>query len=156
MPELSWAELEAACPVALGGGASVRITQDMVDRHAATTGDEQWIHNDPERARRDSPFGGPIAQGFLLTALLTQLSSGFTFPAMPPVSMMVNYGLDRVRFLSPVLVGESVQVHGNLVGVRTRGDGSAVLTVELEMTAPERAGVDARLVMAARWLFLAA
>lgn len=69
-------EVAAACPYDLGQSSPLLITQQMVDAHAETTGDAQWIHNDPERAIRESPFGAPIVQGFLLLAVLTQLSSG--------------------------------------------------------------------------------
>ena len=67
------------------------VTQEMVDTHAATTGDAQWIHNDPEPARRESPFGGPIAQGFLLLALLTDLSAGLTFPSFGPIPSSLSW-----------------------------------------------------------------
>lgn len=146
--------LAASCPVDLGRSEPVQITQEMVDAHAATTGDAQWIHNDPDRARRESPFGGPIAQGFLLTALLTQLSGGFSFPALGSVTMLVNYGFDRVRFLSPVPVGATVALHGTLAQVRAKPDGSAVLAVDVELRIPADRD-DAGPAMVARWLFLA-
>lgn len=164
------AEMAAAVPIDLGSSRPVRITQEMVDVHADTTGDEQWIHNDPERARRESPFGGPVAQGFLLMSLLTRLSSDLTFPAYGPVGMLVNYGFDRVRFVGPVPVGSAVRAHGTLSEVRARGDGSAVLSVDVELEldrgsdpaggADHRDGADGRAgadgpVMVARWLFLA-
>ena len=124
----SLAELSAALPVDLGRSAAVRITQEMVDVHAATTGDAQWIHNDPERARRESPFGGPVAQGFLLLSLRT------------------------------VPVGSSVELHGTLAEVRSRGDGSAVLAVdaELHVVADDDPGTTGKgPAVVARWLFLA-
>jgi acyl dehydratase len=145
-------ELAAACPVDLGRSEALRITQEMVDTHAGTTGDAQWIHNDPERARRESPFGGPVVQGFLLLAVLTRLSGGLTFPPFGPVAMLVNYGFDRVRFVRAVPVGASVRLVGHLTEVRTRPDGAAVLGVDVELSAddePERPAV------VARWLFLA-
>lgn len=125
------------------------ITQEMVDVHARTTGDAQWIHNDPGRARRESPFGGPVVQGFLLLSCLTRLSSGLRFPDTGPVAMLVNYGFDRVRFVAPVPVGATVELHGTLVQVRPRdtGDGH-VLAVDVELRHEDRTAV------AARWLFL--
>lgn len=146
------AELAAAVPVDLGSSEAVRITQEMVDNHAATTGDAQWIHNDPERARRESPFGGPIVQGFLLMSLLTRLSSDLTFPAYGPVAMLVNYGFDRVRFLRPVPVGASVRLSGTLADVRPKDDGAAVLAVDVELHLDDG---DRGPVAIARWLFLA-
>lgn len=151
-------ELAALVPVELGTSAEVLVTQEMVDVHAATTGDAQWIHNDPERAERESPFGGPIVQGFLLLSLLTQLSSGLTFPERGRVAMMVNYGFDRVRFLRPVPVGARVRLHGVLAGVRLRDDGSAVLSVDLELhdgTTTDGTTIGDSPAVVARWLFLA-
>lgn len=149
---MTLAELADAVPVELGSSGPVLITQEMVDTHADTTGDAQWIHNDPERARRESPFGGPVAQGFLLLALLTRLSSGLSFPAYGPVAMLVNYGFERVRFVAPVPVGVSVRLHGTLAEVRPRGDGSAVLAIDVELLVGDD---DATPAMVARWLFLA-
>lgn len=83
------------------------ITQEQVDTFADATGDHQWIHVDPERAKRESPFGGPIAHGFLTLSMiplfLPRLLSyeGFT--------LGVNYGLDRVRFPAPVPVGSKIR-----------------------------------------------
>lgn len=144
-------ELAAAVPIDLGASDVVPITQEMVDTHAATTGDAQWIHNDPERARRESPFGAPVAQGFLLLSLLTRLSSGLRFPEYGPVSMLVNYGFDRVRFVRTVPVGASVRLRGTLSSVRRRDDGAAVLAVDVELC--ELDVEDPSVV--ARWLFLA-
>lgn len=141
-------ELAGSVPIDLGESRPLRVTQEMVDTHAGTTGDAQWIHNDPERARRESPFGGPIAQGFLLTALLTQLSGGLELPDVGPVTMMVNYGFDRVRFLSPVPVDAEVRLRGTLAEVRRKGVHDAVLAIDVELV------TDATVAMAARWLFL--
>ncbi|MGF6664925.1 acyl dehydratase [Paraburkholderia atlantica] len=80
--------------------------QDRVDRFAEATGDHQWIHIDPERAKRESPFGGPIAHGFLTLSLIPALL-GATVKIEQ--RMGVNYGLNRVRFMSPVLVGSSLR-----------------------------------------------
>jgi acyl dehydratase len=150
----SLAGLAASVPVELGTSDAVQVTQEMVDVHAATTGDEQWIHNDPERARRESPFGGPIVQGFLLLSLLTRLSSDLRFPRYGPVTMLVNYGFERVRFVRPVPVGAEVWLHGTLAEVRPRDDGSGVLAVDVELRSSD-AGPSSAPAMAARWLFLA-
>ena len=148
-------ELCDACPVDLGTSAALVVTQDMVDTHAATTGDAQWIHNDPERARADSPFGGPIVQGFLLLALLTRLSSELTFPEFGPVEMLVNYGFDRVRFVEPVPVGAAVVLSGTLVEVQRRSQDRAVLAVDVELSVVSGAEAPSRPALAATWLFLA-
>jgi len=150
--------LSDACPVDLGASAALVVTQQMVDTHAATTGDAQWIHNDPERARAESPFGGPIVQGFLLLALLTQLSAELTFPEFGPVEMLVNYGFDRVRFVEPVPVGAAVVLRGTLVEVQRRSEDRAVLAVDVELSvesSTRSAAAPSRPALAATWLFLA-
>ena len=138
-------------PIELGRSEPVRIDQRKDDVHADTTGDAQWIHNDPDRARRESPFGGPVVQGFLLLSLLTRLSSGLRFPEYGDVQMLVNYGFDRVRFVAPVPVSASVRLTGRLVEVRPRDDGSGVLAVDVELHADGAAAP----AVVARWLFLA-
>ncbi|HZZ06030.1 MaoC family dehydratase [Paraburkholderia sp.] len=82
------------------------VDQASVDRFAEATGDHQWIHVDPERARRESPFGGPVAHGFMTLSLIPALL-GKTVALEQ--RMGVNYGLNRVRFTSPVLVGSQLR-----------------------------------------------
>ncbi|MFM0718200.1 MaoC family dehydratase [Paraburkholderia strydomiana] len=82
------------------------VDQARVDRFAEATGDHQWIHVDPERAQRESPFGGPVAHGFLTLSLIPALL-GKTLAI--DQRMGVNYGLNRVRFTSPVLVGSHLR-----------------------------------------------
>ncbi|MGH8779154.1 MaoC family dehydratase [Paraburkholderia sp.] len=96
---------------ALAGGEPlvsdwVEIDQPRVDRFADATDDHQWIHVDPERARRESPFGGPIAHGFLTLSLIPALLDGTVTLQQ---RMGVNYGLNRVRFTAPVPVGARVR-----------------------------------------------
>ncbi|MFL6642673.1 MAG: MaoC family dehydratase [Paraburkholderia graminis] len=96
---------------ALVGGAPlvsdwVTIDQPSVDRFAEATGDQQWIHVDPERARRESPFGGAIAHGFMTLSLIPALLQK---TVRLEQRMAVNYGLNRVRFTSPVLVGSQLR-----------------------------------------------
>ncbi len=87
------------------------ITQEQVNRFADATGDHQWIHIDPERARQ-GPFGGPIAHGFLTLSLMPRfLESSFR---VDEVRMGVNYGMNRVRFTAPVPVGSRLRAVLNL------------------------------------------
>ncbi|MDE1182713.1 MaoC family dehydratase [Paraburkholderia sp.] len=97
--------------IADGGSAPLvsdwlTIDQPSVDRFADATGDHQWIHTDPERARRESPFGGPIAHGFMTLSLIPALLEK---TLKIEQRMGVNYGLNRVRFTSPVPVGSNVR-----------------------------------------------
>jgi len=90
----------------------VEIKQDRVDEFAKATGDFQWIHVDQDRARQ-SPFGGTIAHGFLTLSLLPMLTeAAFT---VTDRTMGINYGLNKVRFTSPVLVGSKIRARFTLV-----------------------------------------
>ena len=85
----------------------IEVSQERIDRFAEATEDRQWIHTDPERAARESPFKQTIAHGFLTLSLLSEL--GRTAMKVGGVRMGINYGLDRVRFISPVPVGSRVR-----------------------------------------------
>lgn len=119
----------------LPGGEWLTVTQDMVDQFARLTGDEQWIHIDVERSNRESPFGGPVAHGLFILSLIPQLTAG----AAPPWfegSVGINYGADRVRFISPVRSGSRVRATQTLKAVEPYGQGGArltsLVTVEVE------------------------
>lgn len=86
----------------------MEVTQDQVNRFADATGDHQWIHVDPERAARELPFGGTVAHGFLTLALLPRML-GQAISLGADVKMLLNYGLNRVRFPAPLPVGRSVR-----------------------------------------------
>src|SRR5579872_4832234 len=85
----------------------IEVTQDRIDGFAEATGDQQWIHIDPLRARRESPFRTPIAHGFLTLSLISRMA----FDSMPVAGarLVVNYGLDRVRFTAPVPAGSRIR-----------------------------------------------
>jgi acyl dehydratase len=86
------------------------VTQDLIDKFAALTGDRQWIHMDAERARRESPFGAPVAHGFLTVALLSMLVSQAVDLRIES-KMRVNYGFNRLRFSAPVRAGARIRAH---------------------------------------------
>ena len=94
-----------------------KITQQQVNLFAEATGDHQWIHVDVERAKRESPFGAPVAHGFLTLSLLPMLMQNAL--AMPDVKMGVNYGLNKVRFTAPVPVGSRVRARVTLLELET-------------------------------------
>jgi len=93
----------------------MEITQQQVNLFAEATGDHQWIHVDVERAKRESPYGAPIAHGFLTLSLLPALMHKAI--DMPGVKMGVNYGLNRVRFTGPVPVGSRLRARVKLLKV---------------------------------------
>jgi acyl dehydratase len=99
----------------LGYSDYVEITQERVNQFAEATGDHQWIHVDVERAKRESPYGGPIAHGYLTLSLGPLLSPQVV--RVEGVKMGVNYGCNKVRFPAPVPVGAKLRLGVELVEV---------------------------------------
>ncbi|WP_206955802.1 MaoC family dehydratase [Trinickia acidisoli] len=110
----------------------IEIDQARVGRFAEATGDHQWIHVDPERARRESPFGGPIAHGFLTLSLIPAL---LTQVAKIKHRMGVNYGLNRVRFPAPVPVGAHVRARFAVAETNELADGALQVTWDVTVEA---------------------
>jgi acyl dehydratase len=103
----------------IGVSGWMKVDQHMIDGFAASTGDRQWIHVDVERAARESPFGGAVAHGFLALALIPVLSDDIA--ALPEgVEVVINYGLDRLRFLTPVKAGSRVRLRSKLLDVQPK------------------------------------
>ncbi|SPA03841.1 putative enoyl-CoA hydratase 1 [Cupriavidus taiwanensis] len=117
----------------VGTSEWIDISQNDVNQFAQATGDHQWIHTDPERAEKESPFGGPVAHGFLTLSLLPALMSKTI--QVRGVRMGVNYGLNRVRFTAPVPVGAAVRLHAKLVSVDAPDSSVATLTWAVTMEA---------------------
>jgi acyl dehydratase len=129
------AELRAAQGTHVGTGPWTTVSQEQVDRFADATHDHQWIHVDPQRARR-GPFGAPIAHGLLTLSLLPELVGGVY--AVAGTRMGVNYGFNRVRFTAPVPVGSRVRARVELLEVVDVPGGvqlTTAVTVELESSA---------------------
>ena len=99
----------------LGYSEYLDITQERVNTFADATGDHQWIHVDPERAKAESPFGGPIAHGYLTLSLGPLLAPQIM--RVEGIKMGVNYGADKVRFPSPVPVGAKLRLGAELTKV---------------------------------------
>jgi acyl dehydratase len=119
------AELQALVGEDIGTSDWVAVEQSRIDQFAQATGDLQWIHVDAERAAQ-GPFGATVAHGYLTLSLLPLFAqSAF---AIDDVTMGVNYGLNRVRFMAPVRVGSRVRAHFKLLGYEPL-DGGAQLTV---------------------------
>ena len=109
------------------------IDQARVNGFAEVTGDHQWIHVDVERAKRESPFGGPIAHGYLTVSLLAKFAGECI--AVDGIKLAVNYGLNRVRFASPVKVGSRVRARFVLAAVDDVAGGAQMTwqaTVEID------------------------
>ena len=103
-------ELKASIGREAGVSEWLAVTQDLIDEFAAVTGDRQWIHVNPERARRESPFGATVAHGFLTVALLSRLVSQAVELHIDS-KMRVNYGFNRLRFPAPVPAGARIRAH---------------------------------------------
>ena len=106
-------ELEHLVGVELGTSEWVTVTQEMVTAFSDVTGDHQWIHLDAERAARELPVGGPIVQGFFTLALVVKFQAEILI--VHGAARLVNYGLNRVRFPTPVRVGTRVRGTQTLV-----------------------------------------
>jgi acyl dehydratase len=128
-------ELKQAAGQDLGTSDWHEVTQDAIDAFADVTGDHQWIHVDPERAR-DTPFGGTIAHGYYtlsLTPMFTQQIFG-----LDGFGFAVNYGLNKVRFPAPLPVGSRVRMHAKLAALDEL-PGGAQITIQVTF---EREGGD--------------
>jgi acyl dehydratase len=137
MPQSTYsiATLSAFAGCELGTSPWLEVTQDMVDEFAECTGDRQWIHVDVERARRESPYGGTVAHGYLTLSLLARFS--MEIGAVPgDAKAAFNYGLDKVRFIAPVRVGSRIRGRLAIAEVTDQGKGRWLVkltnTVEIE------------------------
>ncbi len=111
----------------------VVMSQERIQAFADVTGDHQWIHVDPERARAETPFEGTIAHGFLTLSLLSALMQNAL--AIGGLRMAINYGLNRVRFVSPVPAGARIRARVSLdqvIDVEGGVQGTWSITVERE------------------------
>lgn len=128
----------------------ITVDQPMIDTFADVTHDTQWIHVDPERAAAETPFGGTIAHGFLTLSLASRFTYD-CFPMLPGQVMGINYGFNKLRFLSPVKTGSRLRGRFVLANVTKRSDTDLlrenILTIEIE-------GQDTP-ALVAQWLGLA-
>lgn len=130
-------ELRSLVGQELGTSDWFEITQERVNAFADGTGDHQWIHCDPVRAAKESPYGGTVAHGFLTLSLCNTLSQqAFTIDG---VRMVLNYGLNRVRFPNPVRVGARVRMASVLMELKeTRGSVQVVCKQTFEVEGEPR------------------
>ena len=109
----------------------IEVTQEMINRFADLTGDHQWIHVDVERAKRESPFGGTVAHGFLTLSLLPAMHARPTWQ-IAGFGNATNYGANKLRFVSPVPAGARIHARSRLIGVEAKPLGTQ-LTQELHV-----------------------
>lgn len=121
----------------LGPTEWVEVGQDRIDLFADATGDHQWIHVDVERARAESPFGGPIAHGYLTLSLVNMFLPELITVA--EFSAGLNVGLDKVRFPSPVPAGSRIRATGEVVSAEeVKGGVQVVVRVTVEVEGQDR------------------
>jgi acyl dehydratase len=110
------------------------VTQEQIDRFAEVTGDNQWIHIDAERARHESPYGTPIAHGFLTVSMLSGMAQE-AVKITDPAKMRINYGFNRLRFTGAVPAGSRIRTHFTLNSLKDVEGGVEIawgVSVEVE------------------------
>jgi acyl dehydratase len=147
-PALALDEYQARVGTELGRSGWLTVDQGMIDRFADLTGDHQFIHIDPVRAAA-TPLGGTVAHGFLTLSLLGAMGMEMV-PPLAGAVMIINYGFDKLRFITPVRSGGRIRGSLTLLGVEAKGPGQHLIrygvTVEVE-------GAD-RPAIAAEWLVM--
>ena len=125
----------------------ILVDQARIDSFAACTGDQQFIHVDPERVKRETPFPATLAHGFLLLSLVAGHRQQ-DFPAIQDLALVLNYGLDRLRFTAPVYAGSRVRYRTRVLGAEPRGPGRTLLRLEaiMEVEGQDRPAVVAELL----------
>ena len=126
---------EAQIGTEVGVSNWITVDQEMIDKFATVTHDEQWIHIDPERAAAETPFGGAIAHGFLTLSLASRFAYD-CFNMLPGQVMGINYGMNKLRFLKPVVAGSRLRGRFTLQKVTPKGPKNMLrenlLTIEIE------------------------
>jgi acyl dehydratase len=129
-------ELKSAVGKHLGYSDWLEITQQRINQFADATGDHQWIHVDPERAKK-GPFGAPIAHGYLTLSLVSMFLPQII--EVHGIAMGINYGTEKVRFPSPVTVGSRIRAGGELVSLEdVKGGVQAVVRVTIEIEGKDK------------------
>jgi len=122
----------------IGTSEWLPVAQERINQFAAATEDRQWIHLDQERAKRESPYKGTIAHGFLMLSLISRLSKD-VIRIGSGTRLIINYGLNRVRFPAPVREGSKIRGHFSLLSIRDLGEAQeAVFTCTVECEGIEK------------------
>jgi len=141
----SYSEFESYIGKELGVSNYHKITQEQINLFANATLDHQWIHTNPERASIESPYKSTIAHGYLSLSILPYLWTQIV--EVNNLKMLVNYGIDKLKFNQAVLVGSEVRLHAKLKSlVNLRGISKAEIGVRLEIKGNPKPALDALLV----------
>ena len=137
----SYDEMAALQGKQLGTSDWVEVSQERIDRFADATLDHQWIHTDPGRAAKESPYGGTIAHGYLTLSLLPHLWEQVI--EVRNVTMLVNYGMDKMRFGRPVPAGSRVRLAATLASVENlRGICKAAVRFRIEIEGERKPAIE--------------
>lgn len=150
MKDVSLAEVKGLIGTEVGLSDWITVDQAMIDAFAQATLDDQFIHTDPERAKAESPFGGTIAHGFLTLSLL----SAMNYSALPKIreqTMGINYGFEKVTFVSPVKSGARVRGRFTLAEARFRGSAMLMMTYDVAVEIEN----EKKPALTARWITIA-
>ena len=138
-------DLEAFLGKEIGLSEYHTITQDQINKFADATIDHQWIHVDPERAKDESPFGSTIAHGYLTLSLLTHL--WLQIVEVRNVKLMVNYGIENLKFNQSVAVDSRVRLRAELVSLKNlRGIARAHMKATMEIEGSKKPAYEATIV----------
>lgn len=141
----NYEEFEKYVGQELGISDYMKITQDQINRFADATFDHQWIHVDTERAKTESPFHSTIAHGYLNLSILPHLWEQII--QVNNVKMMVNYGIEKLKFNQPVLVDSEVRIRARLESlINLRGIAKAEIKVTLEIKDCKKSALDATVI----------
>ncbi|MCP9611962.1 MaoC family dehydratase [Coprobacter tertius] len=141
----SYEEFEQCVGKELGASDYLKITQDMINTFADATLDHQWIHVDVEKAKKESPYGTTISHGYLNLSILPYLWNQII--EVNNVKLLVNYGIEKLRFNQPVLVDNEVRLRAKLISLTNlRGIAKAEIKVALEIKDNKRTALDATVV----------
>jgi acyl dehydratase len=129
----------------LGTSDYLKITQEQIDKFADATLDHQWIHTNQEKAQKESPFKNTIAHGYLTLSVLPYLWGQVV--EVKNNKMMVNYGVDNLKFITPVLVDSELRLKASLKSlVNLRGTSKAVLDISIEIKGQKRPALQAEII----------
>lgn len=141
----SHADFEKQVGQVLGISEWHKITQEQINKFADATLDHQWIHTDPERAKKESPFGTTIAHGYLSVSILAYHWEQIV--EVNNVKMLVNYGMDNLKFGQPVLVDSEVRIVAKLKSIKDlRGISKAEIDVTMEIRDGKKPAFDATVI----------
>lgn len=138
----SYSEFEAYLGKEIGVSPYIQVTQEQINKFADATLDYQWIHTDPEKAATDSPFKSTIAHGYLTVSLLTYL--WYSIVDVRNVKMIVNYGIENLRFQQPVLVNDKIRARVSIHDIKNlRGIAKIQVKIVVEIEGQKKPAYDA-------------